>query len=74
MNIEIYSDVVCPWCYIVKKRLDAVLRSPVGEGLSVVWRPYQLYPSMPEDGLERRAFLEARYGVDLPRFGGSAEF
>ena len=35
MHIDIYSDVVCPWCYIGKKRLDEVLTGPVGEGVSV---------------------------------------
>ena len=62
MEIEIFSDVVCPWCYIGKKRLDMVLRSSVGEGVDVRWRPYQLYPRMPVEGLDRAVFLEASYG------------
>ncbi|MCZ6657884.1 MAG: DsbA family oxidoreductase [Gammaproteobacteria bacterium] len=62
MKIEIFSDVVCPWCYIGKKRLDMVLSSSVGEGVDVRWRPYQLYPRMPVEGLDRAAFLEASYG------------
>lgn len=60
MLIEIYSDVVCPWCYIGKKRLDEVLASPVGEGVELRWRPYQLYPGIPPNGLLREAFLVAR--------------
>lgn len=67
MEIEIFSDVVCPWCYIGKHRLDRVLRSSVGEGVEVRWRPYQLYPRMPVEGLDRGAFLEARYGDGADR-------
>jgi len=64
MQIEIFSDVVCPWCYIGKRRLDAVLASEAGAGLEVTWRPYQLYPGLPEEGMPRDAFLQARFGAD----------
>ncbi|MDE0367010.1 MAG: DsbA family oxidoreductase [Gammaproteobacteria bacterium] len=67
MEIEIFSDVVCPWCYIGKKRLDAVMDTPVGEGVTLRWRPYQLYPNMPPDGMDRARYLEARYGADADR-------
>ena len=62
--MEIFSDVVCPWCYIGKKRLDAVLGTPAGEGVTLRWRPYQLYPNMPREGMDRARYLEARYGAD----------
>ena len=62
MHIEIFSDVVCPWCYIGKRRLDAILDSPAGEGLSVTWRPYQLYPQIPAEGIPRETFMAARFG------------
>lgn len=62
MQIEIFSDVVCPWCYIGKRRLDAVLASEVGAGIEVTWRPYQLYPGIPEDGMPRDDFMAARFG------------
>ena len=64
MEIEIFSDVVCPWCYIGKRRLDAVLQTPVGEGVTLRWRPYQLRPRMPAEGLDRAEYLRARYGED----------
>ena len=67
MEIEIFSDVVCPWCYIGKKRVDAVLGTPAGEGVTLRWRPYQLYPNMPPDGVDRARYLEARYGADADR-------
>ena len=60
MRIEIFSDVVCPWCYIGKRRLDAVLQSAAGDDVDVLWRPYQLYPGLPPGGLLREAFLLAR--------------
>jgi predicted DsbA family dithiol-disulfide isomerase len=60
MLIEIFSDVVCPWCYIGKRRLDSVLESPVGDDVELIWRPYQLYPNLPARGYLREAFLLAR--------------
>lgn len=60
MQIEIFSDVVCPWCYIGKRRLDGVLAGPVGDGVEVLWRPYQLYPELPPGGVDRDAFILAR--------------
>ena len=42
MRIDIYSDLVCPWCFIGKRRLDRVLDGPVGEGIELHWKPYQL--------------------------------
>ena len=67
MEIEIFSDVVCPWCYIGKKRLDSVIGTPVGEGVTLRWRPYQLYPNMPSEGMDRARYLETRYGANADR-------
>ena len=64
MQIEIFSDVVCPWCYIGKRRLDAVLQTPAGEGVTLRWRPYQLRPGLPAQGVDRDEYLRARYGED----------
>ena len=64
MEIEIFSDVVCPWCYIGKRRLDAVLQTPVGDGVTLRWRPYQLRPGLPAEGVDRARHLRARYGAD----------
>lgn len=62
MLLEIFSDLVCPWCYIGKRRLDSVLESTAGEGVEVVWRAFQLYPGLPAEGLAWDDFLIARYG------------
>jgi predicted DsbA family dithiol-disulfide isomerase len=63
MLIEIFSDVVCPWCYIGKRRLDALLASETGRDIRVAWRPYQLYPQLPEQGMPRDEFMRARFGA-----------
>ena len=62
MLIEIYSDVICPWCFIGKRRLDTVLATPTGTGIELVWRPYQLYPNLPTQGMDRAEYLARRYG------------
>ncbi len=62
-EIEIFSDVVCPWCFIGKSRLDAVLKTEVGEGISVRWRPYLLHPLIPSEGLDRAQYMQQRYGA-----------
>jgi predicted DsbA family dithiol-disulfide isomerase len=61
MHIDIYSDLICPWCFIGKRRFDAVLASPVGEGVWVRWRPFQLYPRMPVKASIAR-LQRARFG------------
>lgn len=61
MLIEIFSDVVCPWCYIGKRRLDMVMQTEAGEGVELAWRPYQLYPNLPGGGLLREDVLRARH-------------
>lgn len=61
LTIEIYSDVVCPWCYVGKRRLERAL-SQVGSDIATTWRPFQLNPTMPKDGMDRTAYLEAKFG------------
>ena len=62
MLIEIYSDVICPWCYIGKRRLDSALATPAGADIDIVWRPFQLYPNLPAAGMDRDEYLLLRYG------------
>lgn len=62
MQIEIFSDLVCPWCYIGKRRLDATLAERGADDLEVVWRAFQLYPQMPAAGMPREEFLTRRFG------------
>ncbi len=57
LKLEVYSDVICPWCYVGKARLDKALDS-IGSELDVhvEWMPFELNPSMPEGGMDRRVF------------------
>ena len=63
LTIEIYSDVVCPWCYIGKRRLERALDHLSGAAPArITWRPYQLNPTMPKDGMDRTTYLAAKFG------------
>lgn len=63
LTIEVYSDVVCPWCYVGKRRLEQALESSGRQQAALVfWRPFQLNPTMPKAGMDRRAYLEAKFG------------
>ena len=68
VTIDIYSDVVCPWCYVGKRRLERALAHLDSVRTQVAWRPYQLNPTMPKDGIDRTAYLEAKFG-SLDTFG-----
>ena len=61
--IEIYSDVVCPWCYVGKRRLEAALElAGLQDAVEVRWRPFELNPTMPSRGMDRKTYLEAKFG------------
>ncbi len=63
LTIEVVSDVICPWCFIGKRRLEKAL-SLLGKPttVKVVWRPFQLNPQMATNGIERRAYRTAKFG------------
>ncbi|MBT6883059.1 MAG: DsbA family oxidoreductase [Rhodospirillaceae bacterium] len=62
MHIDIYSDPVCPWCLIGKRRLEKALETRPVDGLTVKWRPFQLHPHMPAEGADRAEFTAAKFG------------
>ena len=63
IDIDIVSDVMCPWCYIGKKNLDdAVQQIPGDIELDRRWRPYQLDPTLPKHGKDRRQYLAEKFG------------
>ncbi len=63
MHIDVISDVICPWCYIGKRKLDRALKEVDGEFVvTVQWRTYQLNPSIPKDGLDRQESLRKKFG------------
>jgi predicted DsbA family dithiol-disulfide isomerase len=71
IHIEVYSDIVCPWCYVGKRRLEGALTS-VGGDLHVTWRPFQLNPTMSLEGMDRATYLKAKFG-SLEAFGRMEE-
>lgn len=63
INIDVISDVVCPWCFIGKRRLEKALESFDGEHqIGMVWRPFELNPELPRDGMDRKSYLDAKFG------------
>ena len=63
MIMDIFSDPVCPWCYIGKRRLQRTLDAiPDDERPQVRWRAFMLNPDMPSDGMERNAYLARKFG------------
>ena len=65
LTIDVVSDVVCPWCFLGKRRLEAAIHAP-GDGavIAVRWRPFQLDPSIPAGGMDRRAYMKAKFNDD----------
>jgi predicted DsbA family dithiol-disulfide isomerase len=63
VTIDVVSDVVCPWCFLGKRRLDAAIRAS-GAPIAVRWRPFQLDPSIPAEGLDRHAYMKAKFHDD----------
>lgn len=61
LTIDIVSDVVCPWCYLGEKRLEAALADEAG-AVEVRWRPYQLDPTIPQGGLDRAEYMAKKFG------------
>lgn len=65
IDITVYSDVVCPWCYVGKRRFELAVQSPgMPEVGTLVWRPFELNPDMPADGMEREAYRAAKFGAE----------
>lgn len=63
LHIEVASDVICPWCYIGKRRLERALSLLDGEiEVRVSWLPFQLNPGMPKEGIERAEYRRAKFG------------
>ena len=65
LPIIVYSDVICPWCYVGKRRLEAALGAPdMPEQVGFAWRPFQLNPDMPADGIERSVYRARKFGAE----------
>lgn len=63
LTIEVISDAICPWCWVGKRRLDRALAALSPEiNATVTWRPFELNPDMPKEGLDRRAYRSRKFG------------
>lgn len=63
ITIDVVSDVVCPWCYLGRKRLEQAIESIKDElAVSVTFRPYQLNPDMPPEGVDHKKHLAEKLG------------
>lgn len=63
LTVDVVSDVVCPWCYLGEKRLEAALAEET-RPVALRWRPYQLDPTIPSGGLDRTEYMERKFGRD----------
>ena len=62
VKLDIISDPICPWCYIGKTNLDRALEQIPDHPFTIEWHPFQLNPTMPLEGMDRRAYLEDKFG------------
>jgi predicted DsbA family dithiol-disulfide isomerase len=62
VRLDIFSDPVCPWCYIGKGLLDRALEGKPEHPFTIEWHPFQLNPDMPPEGADRESYLAARLG------------
>ena len=66
--VDIVSDTICPWCYIGKRRFERALVQSGRTDIAVAWRPFQLNPDMPSEGMTRDDYVRAKFGGgDRPR-------
>jgi predicted DsbA family dithiol-disulfide isomerase len=68
MPIDFVADVVCPWCYVGWAGLKQALALRPSIAPVIRWRPYQLDPDLPEEGVDRKALMESKFGADPERF------
>ena len=62
IKLDIISDPICPWCYIGKSGLDRALEKNPDHPFRIEWHPFQLNPTMPREGMDRREYLETKFG------------
>ncbi|MGH1414734.1 MAG: DsbA family oxidoreductase [Pelagimonas sp.] len=62
IQLDIFSDPICPWCYIGKANLDKALAEHHDHPFNIRWLPFMLNPAMPAEGMDRRAYLEGKFG------------
>lgn len=64
MQLDVISDVICPWCFIGKRKLDAALAELTDVRINLMWRPFQLDPTTPPEGYDREKQMKQKFGAD----------
>lgn len=64
VSVDVVSDVVCPWCYIGQKRLDKAVAALPDITVDIRWRPFQLDPTIPPEGKDRKDYMLAKFGSE----------
>jgi predicted DsbA family dithiol-disulfide isomerase len=64
ISVDVVSDVVCPWCFIGQKRLEKAIEAVPEIAVDIRWRPYQLDPTIPPQGKDRRQYMLAKFGSE----------
>ena len=62
IKIDVVSDVMCPWCYVGKRRLEQAIAKIDDIDVEVRWQPFQLDPTLPPEGRDRKEYLESKFG------------
>lgn len=62
--LDIVSDPICPWCYIGKAHFDKAVEAKGAQPFDLFWRPFQLNPDMPKGGMNRKEYLERKFGPE----------
>ena len=63
-SLDIFSDPVCPWCYLGKANLDRALEAHPDHPFVIAWHPFQLNPDMPAEGVDKHSYLLDRFGSE----------
>ena len=64
LTVDVISDVMCPWCYVGKRRLAGALALVPEVTAKVTWKPFRLDPTIPPEGISRDAYLDKKFGPD----------
>jgi predicted DsbA family dithiol-disulfide isomerase len=62
LELQVFIDVICPWCYVGKRRMEKALATMKEARVRVTWLPFQLNPDMPKEGMERRLYRIRKFG------------
>lgn len=64
ISVDVVSDVICPWCFLGKRRLDKAIGLLSDIKVEVNWRPFFLDPTIPAEGISRKTYLENKFGAE----------